>query len=113
MVDVIRISGGHAVMFCSFARFHQWFTEYMNMMGEVDVVDHEKEDGKKKEEMAVFNVESTPLKSVCARGNYNCNSANKRLKNSSLVDVAVHLWRNGLDNTAMLQIVEYNVGIYV
>lgn len=61
------------------------------MTEKVEVVDLYKEDGTKKEERAVFTVESTPLKFVRARSNYNCNPANTRLTHSSMVHVAVHL----------------------
>lgn len=50
MVDIVLVRGGHAVLFSSFAQFHQWCTEFMTMMEEVEFVGYDKEDGTKKEE---------------------------------------------------------------
>ena len=113
VVDAVLVKGGHAVVFCSFAQFPDWCAEFMTLTEDVDVVESVEQDEPGNVEKPVFTVESTPLKFIRARGNYQANPVGKRLTHASMVEVAVHLWKNGLDGSDMLGKVDYSVGSYV
>ena len=113
LVDGTLVRGGHAVVYCSFLQFHQWFKAFSSVTEEETEHDAVDPEITKTVEKQVFTIEQKPLTFTRARGNYTSNPAGRRLTHMSMTEIAIHVWRNGLPGQEMLDRVNYNVGQYV
>lgn len=113
LVDESLTKGAHAILFCSLSQFPKWCAQFSTVSEDVDVLDPDNPAVCNTVSKKVFSVERTPLQFIRGRGNYKANPATKRLTHMSMGELAVHVWRNGLEHNDMLQRVDYNLGGYV
>ena len=100
--------GGHGHIFCSGLQFMQWSNALRRT--KETVTDYAEDPaGNTSSEVAVFPSESNALHYVRSPGNYNSDPRTKRLHHMSMVDQAVHFWRNGPTHAELLAKTNYSV----
>lgn len=99
--------GGQRIVSCSTNQFRCWYKIFSSKQEEDVELDDEDPEISKTVTKKVFTVEQKPLKFLRAPGNFLSTPINGRLNHQSMMEHAVHLWRNGKTAAENLDCVDY------
>lgn len=103
----------HAVMFCSYVQFLEWFNELSSVTENEEVTDYNDTEITELVEKDLFKVESGPLKFIRAKGNYNTDLSKLEVILMYIAEFSVQCYRTAQKLSGHLEKVVFKRVYYV